>query len=288
MNGPQLTFFGTGTSLGVPINGCHCEVCTSPDPRDKRYRSAALVRWNGLNILVDAGPDFRMQMLAHDIGHLDAILLTHHHKDHTSGLDDVRALNYVDRRAMEIYCEQRVLDYLKVDFAYAFAENKYPGSPEWHVHVIDEKPFRVFDTRQAPTLEWVHDVGYRYLPVEGAPAEPYSVEVIPIRGYHDQLPVLGFRFGDIAYITDMSRLPDSELAKLKGLKHLTLNTVSYKPHHSHFSLDEAIALSERIGAEHTWLTHLSHTFPRHEEFCRYLAERTGGRVQAAYDGLTIE
>lgn len=288
MNGPQLTFFGTGTSLGVPINGCHCEVCTSPDPRDKRYRSAALVRWNGLNILVDAGPDFRMQMLAHDIGHLDAILLTHHHKDHTSGLDDVRALNYVDRRAMEIYCEQRVLDYLKVDFAYAFAENKYPGSPEWHVHVIDEKPFRVFDTRQAPTLEWVHDVGYRYLPVEGAPAEPYSVEVIPIRGYHDQLPVLGFRFGDIAYITDMSRLPDSELPKLKGLKHLTLNTVSYKPHHSHFSLDEAIALSERIGAEHTWLTHLSHTFPRHEEFCRYLAERTGGRVQAAYDGLTIE
>ena len=288
MKGPSLTFFGTGTSLGVPINGCHCEVCTSPDPRDKRFRSAALVRWNGLQILVDAGPDFRMQMLAHDIGHLDAILLTHHHKDHTSGLDDVRALNYIDRRAMEIYCEQRVLDYLKVDFAYAFAENKYPGSPEWHIHVIDDKPFRVFDTRQAPALEWVHDVGYRYMPVEGPQAEPDSVEIIPIRGYHDQLPVLGFRFGDIAYITDMSRLPEEELPKLQGLRHLTLNTVSYKPHHSHFSLDEAVALSERIGADHTWLTHLSHTFPRHEEFCRYLAERTGGKVQAAYDGLTIE
>ncbi len=288
MNGPKLTFFGTGTSLGVPINGCHCEVCTSPDPRDKRFRSAAFVQWNGLQILVDAGPDFRMQMLAHDVCHLDAILLTHNHKDHTGGLDDVRALNYVDRRAMEIYCEQRVLDYLKIDYGYAFAEKKYPGAPEWHVHLIDERSFRVFDTRQAPVLEWVHDVGYRYVPVEGVQEEPESVEVIPIRGYHDQLPVLGFRFGDIAYITDMSRLPDEELSKLQGLRHLTLNTVSYKPHHSHFSLDEAIALSERIGAEHTWLTHLSHTFPRHELFAKNLAARTGGKVLPAFDGLTIE
>lgn len=288
MNGPQLTFFGTGTSLGVPINGCHCPVCTSTDSRDKRFRASALVRWNGLSILVDAGPDFRMQLLRHDIGHLDAILLTHNHKDHTGGLDDVRALNYVDRRAMEIYCEQRVVDYLKIDYGYAFAEKKYPGAPEWHVHLIDERPFRVFDTRQAPVLEWVHDVGYRYKPLEGAPSDPDSVEVIPIRGYHDQMPVLGFRFGDIAYITDMSRLPEEELFKLRGLRHLTLNTVSYKPHHSHFSLDEAIALSERIGAEHTWLTHLSHTFPRHGEFAAMLAERTGGRVQPAYDGLTIE
>lgn len=288
MNGPQLTFFGTGTSLGVPINGCHCPVCTSTDSRDKRFRASALVRWNGLSILVDAGPDFRMQLLRHDIGHLDAILLTHNHKDHTGGLDDVRALNYVDRRAMEIYCEQRVLDYLKIDYGYAFAEKKYPGAPEWHVHLIDDRPFRVFDTRQAPVLEWVHDVGYRYKPLEGAPSDPDSVEVIPIRGYHDQMPVLGFRFGDIAYITDMSRLPEEELSKLRGLRHLTLNTVSYKPHHSHFSLDEAIALSERIGAEHTWLTHLSHTFPRHGEFAAMLAERTGGRVQPAYDGLTIE
>lgn len=288
MNGPQLTFFGTGTSLGVPINGCHCPVCTSTDSRDKRFRASALVRWNGLSILIDAGPDFRMQLLRHDIGHLDAILLTHNHKDHTGGLDDVRALNYVDRRAMEIYCEQRVLDYLKIDYGYAFAEKKYPGAPEWHVHLIDEQPFRVFDTRQAPVLEWVHDVGYRYKPLEGAPSDPDSVEVIPIRGYHDQMPVLGFRFGDIAYITDMSRLPEEELSKLRGLRHLTLNTVSYKPHHSHFSLDEAIALSERIGAEHTWLTHLSHTFPRHGEFAAMLAERTGGRVQPAYDGLTIE
>ena len=288
MNGPQLTCFGTGTSLGVPINGCHCPVCTSTDSRDKRFRASALVRWNGLSILVDAGPDFRMQLLRHDIGHLDAILLTHNHKDHTGGLDDVRALNYVDRRAMEIYCEQRVLDYLKIDYGYAFAEKKYPGAPEWHVHLIDERPFRVFDTRQAPVLEWVHDVGYRYKPLEGAPSDPDSVEVIPIRGYHDQMPVLGFRFGDIAYITDMSRLPEEELSKLRGLRHLTLNTVSYKPHHSPFSLDEAIALSERIGAEHTWLTHLSHTFPRHGEFAAMLAERTGGRVQPAYDGLTIE
>ncbi|MDT3365841.1 MAG: MBL fold metallo-hydrolase [Bacteroidota bacterium] len=237
---------------------------------------------------MDAGPDFRMQMLAHDIGHLDAILLTHNHKDHTSGLDDVRALNYIDRKAMEIFCEQRVLQSLRNDYSYAFAEHKYPGSPEWNIHVIDEKPFRVYDRRNAPGLEWVHDVGYRYVPVEGVQEEPESVEVIPIRGYHDQLPVLGFRFGDIAYITDMSRLPDEELSKLQGLRHLTLNTVSYKPHHSHFSLDEAIALSERIGAEHTWLTHLSHTFPRHELFAKNLATRTGGKVLPAFDGLTIE
>lgn len=289
MNGPRLTFLGTGTSQGIPIIGCQCPVCQSADARDKRFRAAAAVEWNGLRILVDAGPDFRMQMLAAGIGHLDAILLTHKHKDHTGGLDDVRSLNYIDRRAVEIYCEDEVLKSLQNDYAYAFAEKKYPGSPEWHVHPIGEEPFKVFDTRNAPVLEWVHDVGYRYVPQTDAPeTEPISVEVIPIRGYHDKMPVLGFRFGDIAYITDFSRLPESEFAKLRGLRHLTLNTVGYRPHHSHFSLDEALALAEKIGAEHCWLTHLSHNFPVHERFCAELAERSGGRVQPAYDGLTIE
>lgn len=288
----ELTFLGTGTSQGVPIIACQCRVCRSTDPRDKRFRSSALIRHNGLTILVDAGPDFRSQMLAHDVRHLDAILITHAHKDHTGGLDDVRSFNYIDRKAAEIYCEPRVLEALRGDYAYAFADHKYPGAPEWHVHLIDERPFRIDTLGNTGELEWVHDVGYFYRQADGSlsPSDnavreaPHdNPDIIPIRGYHDQLPVLGFRVGNIAYITDMSRLPQSELPKLEGLEHLTLNTVGYHPHHSHFSLEEAIALSQRIGARHTWLTHLSHAFPPYEEFSKQLPEG----ILPAYDGLTI-
>ena len=288
----KLTFLGTGTSQGVPIIACQCPVCQSADERDKRLRASAFVEMDGLNILVDAGPDFRSQMLRADIRHLDAILLTHNHKDHTGGLDDVRSFNYIDKKAAEIYCEEKVLKTLRNDYAYAFAEHKYPGAPEWHVHLIDERPFRVDSLKHTGDLEWVHDIGYFYRQADGSlkPSDNAVVEaprehpnVVPIRGFHDQMPVLGFRFGNIAYITDMSRLPESEFAKLQGLEHLTLNTVSYHPHHSHFSLDEALELSARIGARHTWLTHLSHAFPRYEEFCRQLPEG----VLPAYDGLTI-
>jgi len=298
----RLTFLGTGTSQGVPIIGCQCPVCKSADPRDKRFRSAAFVQLDGLNILVDAGPDFRSQMLAHGISHLDAILLTHNHKDHTGGLDDVRSLNYIDRKAVEIFCEERVLHSLRVEYSYAFEEHKYPGSPEWHVHLIDERPFRVDSLEGTGDLEWVHDKGYFYRQPDGSlQASDNAVleaphdrpNVIPIRGIHGQMPVLGFRFGNIAYITDMSTLPEGELAKLQGLEHVTLNTVSYHPHHSHFSLEEALLLAGKIGAKHTWLTHLSHAFPSHSQFCKELAircEEMGIRssVQPAYDGLTIE
>ncbi len=288
----KLTFLGTGTSQGVPIIGCQCEVCKSADSKDKRYRSSALVEYEGMTILVDAGPDFRSQMLAHDVRHLDAILLTHNHKDHTGGLDDVRSFNYIDRQAAEIYCEERVLKTLRNDYAYAFAEHKYPGAPEWHIHLIDERPFHVEALHGKGELEWVHDIGYFYRQPDGSlkPSDNAVQEashehpnIIPIRGLHGQMPVLGFRFGKIAYITDMSKLPESELEKLQGLEHVTLNTVSYHPHHSHFSLDEALELAGKIGARHTWLTHLSHAFPRHEEFCRQLPPG----VQPAYDGLVI-
>ena len=288
----ELTFLGTGTSQGVPIIACQCPVCKSADPRDKRFRASAFIRHDGLNILVDAGPDFRSQMLANDIRHLDAILLTHAHKDHTGGLDDVRSFNYIDKKAAEIYCEPQVLKALQNDYAYAFAEHKYPGAPEWHVHLIDERPFRVDSLKNGGTLEWVHDVGYFYRQPDGSlqPSDNAVTEapheranIIPIRGFHDQLPVLGFRIGDIAYLTDMSRLPESELPKLEGLKHLTLNTVGYHPHHSHFSLEEAVALARRIGARHTWLTHLSHAFPTHSRFCKELPKD----IQPAWDGLTI-
>ncbi len=283
----RLTFLGTGTSQGIPIIACQCPVCRSTDPRDKRFR------YNGKNILIDAGPDFRSQMLAADIRHLDAILLTHNHKDHTGGLDDVRSFNYIDRKAAEIYCEPRVLKTLQNDYAYAFAEHKYPGAPEWHVHLIDERPFRVEDLKDCGDLEWVHDVGYFYRQADGSllpsdnavkEASHDNADIIPIRGYHDQMPVLGFRFGNIAYITDMSTLPESELEKLQGLEHVTLNTVGYHPHHSHFSLQEALDLAGRIGARHTWLTHLSHAFPSHPNFCEQLPPN----VQPAYDGLVIE
>ena len=297
----KLTFLGTGTSQGVPIIACQCEVCRSADTRDKRYRASALVEHGGLTILVDAGPDFRSQMLAHGVRHLDAILLTHNHKDHTGGLDDVRSFNYIDRKAAEIYCEEKVLGTLRNDYAYAFADHKYPGAPEWHVHLIDERPFRIDTSQSCGELEWIHDKGYFYRQTDGSllPSDNAIVEaphdnpdIIPIRGLHGQMPVLGFRFGNIAYITDMSELPDSEMAKLQGLEHLTLNTVSYKPHHSHFSLDEALELAGRIGARHTWLTHLSHTFPCHEQFCLELRELCAARgisseVQPAFDGLCI-
>ena len=297
----KLTFLGTGTSQGVPIIACQCAVCKSADAKDKRFRSSALVEYNGKTILVDAGPDFRSQMLAHDVRHLDAILLTHNHKDHTGGLDDVRSFNYIDRKAAEIYCEEKVLQTLRNDYAYAFAEHKYPGAPEWHVHLIDEHPFRVESLENTGDLEWVHDIGYFYRQADGSlvhsdnavtEASRDGADIIPIRGIHGQMPVLGFRFGNIAYITDMSKLPESEFSKLEGLEHVTLNTVSYHPHHSHFSLDEALALSDRIGARHTWLTHLSHAFPRHTEFCRQLQELCRERgihsdVEPAYDGLCI-
>ena len=300
MGKAKLTFLGTGTSQGVPIIGCQCAVCRSADPRDKRLRSAALVEYGGLTILVDAGPDFRTQMLREGVRHLDAILLTHNHMDHTGGLDDVRALNYIDRKAVHIYCEEKVLNTLKVMYGYAFAEHKYPGSPEWRIHLIDDRPFAVMPV-EGGDLIWMHEKGYCMQMPDGSiipcgndivtlaksptpeALAAGGVEIIPIRGYHGQMPILGFRFGDIAYITDMSLIPEEEFPKLKGLKHLTLNTVSYHPHHSHFSLEEAVAMAQKIGAEHTWLTHLSHTFPSHDQFNRELPDG----ISPAYDGLVI-
>lgn len=293
-----MTFLGTGTSQGVPIIACQCPVCKSGDPRDKRLRAAALVEVGGLAILIDAGPDFRTQMIRADVRHLDAILLTHNHMDHTGGLDDVRAFNYIDRKPAYIYCEQKVVDSLKVMYSYAFAENKYPGSPEWRVRLIGNEPFVVTPNNDGE-LVWMHDQGYCTRQPDGTvvpcggdiisramgpeAGQEDGVTVIPVRGYHDRMPILGFRFGDIAYLTDISRIPDEEMHKLEGLKHLTLNTVSYHPHHSHLSLSEAVEMAHRVGAEHTWLTHLSHAFPTHGEFAGQLPEG----IDPAYDGLVI-
>ena len=276
----RLTFLGTGTSQGVPIIGCTCAVCRSKDPRDNRLRSAVLVEFAGRTILVDAGPDFRQQMLREGVRHLDAILLTHNHRDHTGGLDDVRSLNYIDRHAAEIYCEENVLEDLKGEYPYAFQYPKYPGAPEWRIHLIENKPFTIPPADPDRELQWVHDKGYCYRNADGT-TEPVSPDIIdravapgegepailPIRGIHGQL-------------------------KLQGLEHVTLNTVGYHRHHSHFSLDEALVLAGEIGARHTWLTHLSHAFPCYDAFCEEIDRRCaelGVRtvVRPAWDGLVI-
>ncbi len=263
----RLTFLGTGTSQGVPIIGCTCEVCRSADPRDNRLRSAVLVEFAGRTILVDAGPDFRQQMLRAGVRHLDA---------------------------------------LKGEYPYAFEYPKYPGAPEWRIHLIENKPFTIPAPEKNRELQWVHDKGYCYRNADGT-TEPVSPDIIdraaapgkedaaivPIRGIHGQLPVLGFRFGDLAYITDMNVLPEEEMDKLQGLEHVTLNTVGYHRHHSHFSLDEALVLAGRIGARHTWLTHLSHAFPCYDAFCEEIDRRCAelgvrASVRPAWDGLVID
>ena len=283
MKKARLTFLGTGTSQGVPMIGCGCNVCISRDSRDKRLRASVLVEYDGMTILVDAGPDFRQQMLTNGIRHVDAILLTHNHKDHTGGLDDIRAFNYIEKRATEIYCEEYVEKSLRQEYAYAFAEKKYPGAPEWHLNRIDDKPFTIRYGGPHEVLSWTHDHGYTRH-IEGEDEVIRSTEIIPIRGMHYKLPVLGFRFGNIAYCTDMNHIAEEEFQKLTGLDHFVINCVKYGKHISHFSLEEAIEVAKKVGAGHTWLTHLSHQLPCYTELSKELPDT----ILPAYDGLVIE
>ena len=215
---------------------------------------------DNVQILVDAGVPVRS--LKHDLkerglalNNIDAVFITHTDKDHTGGLDDIRAFNYLEKKASEIYCEKYVEDSLRQEYSYAFAEVKYPGAPEWNVHIIDEKPFSI-----------------------------NGVEIIPIRGKHFKLPVLGFRFGDIAYCTDMNHIPEEEYSKLQGLDHFIINCVRRGRHISHYSLEQAMEVAEKVGAKHSWLTHLSHQLPCHEELTKELPEG----ILPAFDGLVIE
>jgi len=260
-NETKLTFLGTGTSQGIPVIGCKCPVCTSSDTKDKRLRSSALIEHGGLKIVIDAGPDFRQQLLREDIGSLDAILLTHEHKDHTGGLDDVRAINFLTKKALPIYCEDRVLKSLEREYSYAFSEYKYPGAPEFDIRVIDENPFEVA-SRVNPDLK---------------------VTVTPIRVMHYKLPILGYRIGNIAYITDAKQVEEREYSKLNNLDILVVNTIRRQRHISHFSLDEAIEFAKRVGAKESYLTHLSHQLCVHEELAAELPEH----IQPAYDGLRV-
>jgi len=250
----KVTFFGSGTSQGIPVIGCDCPVCRSADSKDSRLRSSVLVEYCGKRLLVDAGPDFRQQMLRAGSPRLDAILLTHSHIDHTGGLDDVRALNYIEQRSFPIFCEEDVMESLKKQYYYVFADNKYPGAPQFDVHKITSLPFSV----------------------EG-------VEVVPIRAMHYKLPILGFRFGDFAYVTDANYIPESEFEKLEGVKIFVVNTVKIGKHISHFSLPEALEVCKRVGAKESYLTHLSHLLPCHSELEKMLPPD----VHPAYDNLVL-
>ncbi|MBN8649824.1 MAG: MBL fold metallo-hydrolase [Cytophagales bacterium] len=250
----KVTFLGTGTSQGVPVIGCPCEVCQSLDYRDKRLRSSIHIQLDDLSLVIDTGPDFRQQMLREHINRLDAVLFTHSHKDHIAGLDDVRAYNYLQKIDMPVYGNADVLAQLKTEFYYAFEKNKYPGIPQLKLHEIT-KPFSI-----------------------GA------VKILPLPVLHYQLPVLGFRINNFSYITDAKQIPEQTLELLKGTHTLVLNALQREKHLSHFNLEEALAMATRIGAKQTYFIHISHKLGRHKIVERELPNS----VALAYDGLSIE
>ena len=250
-----VTFLGTGTSQGVPVIGCDCDVCRSLDFRDKRLRVSIHLQINNKSIIVDSGPDFRQQVLRERIKRLDALLYTHEHKDHTSGMDDIRAYNFMQHIDMPLYAEQRVINQIKQEFAYIFSGHNYPGIPRVNLYPITEEPFQV----------------------EG-------VAVIPIQVMHYKLPVLGFRFGNFTYITDANYISEEEKAKIAGSEVIVLNALRKEPHISHFSLSEAIALLTELKPKKAYLTHISHLLGLHREVEMELPDF----ISLAYDGLKIE
>ncbi|MFW5890519.1 MAG: MBL fold metallo-hydrolase [Marinilabiliaceae bacterium] len=254
----KITFLGTGTSMGVPMIACDCEVCRSIDPKDKRTRSSVKLETGGRTIVIDSGPDFRQQMLASDTRDLDAILFTHEHKDHIAGLDDVRAFNWINKKPALLYGEARVLEALKQEFSYAFKneDEKYPGVPELILNEINEHdPFTVID-----------------------------VPVVPVRAFHHRLPVLGFRIGDFSYVTDASRIPPESMEKLRDSEILVINGLRIQKHISHFNLEQAGEIIREIGPKRAYITHISHHMGRHSQTSKLLPSNTF----LAYDGLIDE
>ncbi|MGD2036147.1 MAG: MBL fold metallo-hydrolase [Bacteroidales bacterium] len=250
----RITFLGTGTSQGVPVIGCDCAVCKSSDPKDKRLRSSMMVETGGKTFIIDTGPDFRQQMLSAGPDDITAVLFTHEHKDHVAGLDDIRPFNFKYNRHIEVYAEQRVQQSLQKQFAYIFDENKYPGIPRINIRLLENKAFFIGEVR-----------------------------IVPVRAYHHQLPVFGFRIRDFAYLTDVKTVPEEEKNKLRGLKVLVLTCLRKEEHISHMNLQEALAFVEEIRPGTTYLTHLSHRFGLHEKEEKTLPDN----VRIGYDNLTL-
>lgn len=245
---------GTGTSGGVPLIGCECEVCRSTDKKDKRLRSSAFIELDNFNFVIDTGPDFRYQMLRTGVKQLDAVVFTHDHKDHTAGLDDVRAFNFLQKSEMQVYATKVVQHALKKAYHYAFTENKYPGIPQIKLNTIKNEPFALG-----------------------------GKTITPIEVMHYKLPVLGFRIDDFTYITDANYISKEELAKAAGTKVLVLNALRHQQHISHFTLNEAIEIAQTVKAEKTYFTHISHQLGLHQKIEKELPEN----IHLAYDGLTI-
>jgi phosphoribosyl 1,2-cyclic phosphate phosphodiesterase len=250
----NITFLGTGTSQGVPIIGCKCKVCQSDDPKDKRLRTSILLEDGGNNFVIDTGPDFRQQMLREKVDKLDGVIFTHEHKDHTAGFDDVRAFNFIQKKKIEVYATASVQKSLRQEFSYIFSDFKYPGIPEINLHTIANNPFKILET-----------------------------QFIPIEVLHYKLPVLGFRIGEFTYITDANYISDQELEKVKGSRVLVLNALRLENHISHFTLDQAIEMMNKIKPERGFFTHISHQLGSHREASQLLPSY----IELAYDGLQI-
>lgn len=251
----RITFLGTGTSQGVPIIACNCAVCTSADPHDNRLRSSILLENQGKNVVIDTGPDFRYQMLRAKVKHLEAVVFTHEHKDHVAGLDDIRAFNYFQNSAIDVFANSRVQAALKREFSYIFSDYQYPGIPQINLNTIGLEPF-----------------------------EAAGISMLPIEVMHYKLPILGFRIKDFTYITDAKTVSEVETEKIKGSKILVLNALQKEKHISHFTLNEAIAFAKEIGAETTYFTHISHRLGKHQDVSVELPVN----IQLAYDGLQLE
>lgn len=250
----KITFLGTGTSQGVPVIGCTCEVCSSLDFRDKRLRTSILIEADDQTLVVDTGPDFRQQMLREQVKRLDAVIFTHAHRDHTAGLDDVRAYNYMQQSDMPVYGTAPVLEQLRIEYAYAFVKESYPGIPRLSLHTIDGQPFTV-----------------------------NGISFIPLPVMHLHMPVLGFRIGNFSYITDANYIPKETLEKLKGTEILVLNALQREQHISHFNLSEALQAVDEIRPQQTFFTHMSHRMGLHADVEKELPDH----VSLAFDGLKV-
>lgn len=252
----KIRFLGTGTSQGIPVIGCHCEVCTSVNPKDRRLRSSVLLTKNQKNYIIDVGPDFRQQMLEGKIEELAGVFLTHEHNDHVIGLDDVRPFIFRQKKEMPIYGLPRVLDEIKDRFSYAFKANAYPGAPRFELNPIHES--------------------------EKLRMEEFEIEAIPV--FHGTLPILGFRIDDFAYLTDVKSIPQLSKQKLQDLDVLVLSALRREqPHHSHLTLEEAIELVNELKPKRTYLMHMGHRMGLHDEVNSILPDY----IDLAYDGLVI-
>ena len=250
----EITFLGTGTSQGVPVIGCNCDVCLSHNPKDKRLRSSVLINVDGNTLVIDTGPDFRQQMLRENVKNLDAVLFTHSHKDHTAGLDDIRSYNFRSKKPMEVFCSNDVLSALKMEFSYIFADFKYPGVPKVNINIIDESIFNF-----------------------------NNISITPIKALHHKLPVHGFRIKDFVYLTDISEISQEEKKKILNADIIVLDSLRKEPHLSHLCLQQSIDLIKEVNPKRAYLIHISHLMGLHDE----VNSEIPSNISLAYDGLKI-